>query len=248
MKALILAAGYATRLYPLTLDRPKPLLKVGSKTITDRIMEKIDRVGDIDEVYIVTNNKFASHFEEWAEASAYKKSIKVINDRTLTNKTRLGAIGDMELVVKEAAVSDDLIVLGGDNLFEFELSSFVDFAKSKGGSAVALLDVKSTDEAKRFGIAALDEDDRVVEFAEKPAEPTSTLAAMCIYYFPKAKLGLLEKYIATGNNKDQPGHYIKWLSENDKVYGYRFEGKWFDIGNKRLLKKADELYTKREEN
>jgi len=246
MKALILAAGYATRLYPLTLDKPKPLLKVGSKTITDRLMENIDRVKDIDEAYIVTNNKFASHFDQWAKASAYKKPIRVINDRTLTNETRLGAIGDMELVVKEAAISDDLIVLGGDNLFEFELSSFVDFAKSKGASAVALLDVKSIDEAKRFGIAALDEEDRVIEFTEKPAEPKSTLAAMCVYYFPKAKLKLLEKYIATGSNKDQPGHYIKWLSENDKVYGYRFVGEWFDIGDKKLLKEADDLYTKRE--
>ncbi len=247
MKALILAAGYATRLYPLTLNKPKPLLKVGSKTITDRLAEKIESIKEIDEFYIVTNQKFASHFEDWAESSSYKKRIRVINDRTLTNEARLGATGDMELVVREAKVSDDMLVLGGDNLFEFDLNDFVKFASSKGSNAICLRDVKSKNEARKYGVVSLDSDGRVIEFVEKPEAPKSTLAAMCVYYFSKDRLKLLKTYIDLGLNKDQPGHYIGWLSKNDSVYGYTIKGEWFDIGDKKLLRKADAVYTKKEE-
>lgn len=246
MKALILAAGYATRLYPLTRNRPKPLLEVGGKSITDRLVEKIERVDAIDEIYIVTNDKFSSHFEKWAKSSAYKTSIRVINDKTLTNETRLGATGDMDLVVREAKVTDDLLVLGGDNLFEFDLEDFISFAQSKGGSAVALRDVGNLSEAKKYGIVSLDDTKRVTEFVEKPKNPASTLAAMCLYYFPKASLGLIKSYLDTGLNKDQPGHYVSWLAKNSAVYGYVIKGEWFDIGDKRLLKLADKSYSQRE--
>lgn len=247
MKALILAAGYATRLYPLTLNKPKPLLEVGGKTITDRLIEKISVVKDIDEAYIVTNDKFASHFEEWAKRSGHRIQLSVVNDKTFTNETRLGAVGDMDLVIDSRKIKDDLLVLGGDNLFEFCLGDFIDFARSKGASAVVLLDVGNTEEAKRYGIASLDRDERVVEFVEKPENPSSTLAAMCIYYFPKNKLGLVRTYLEAGLNKDQPGHYIRWLSENDAVYGYKIRGEWFDIGDKKLLKLADDAYLKKGE-
>jgi glucose-1-phosphate thymidylyltransferase len=247
MKALILAAGYATRLYPLTLEKPKPLLKVGSKTIADRLVEKVEATSEIDRIYVVTNQKFSSHFEKWAKAGSYKIKIRVINDRTLTNETRLGAVGDMALVMKEAQVSDDVLVLGGDNLFEFDLKSFIEFARSKGGNAVALRDVGDLQEAKRYGIVTLNDEQKVTEFVEKPKDPKSTLAAMCVYYLRMEKLGLLKRYIDAGNNKDQPGYYISWLSENDIVYGYKIKGEWFDIGDKRLLKLADKVYTKKEE-
>lgn len=247
MKALILAAGYATRLYPLTKDKPKPLLKVGSKTITDRLVEKIERIRDIDEIYIVTNEKFAPNFIEWAEKSTYKKPIKIINDHTLTNETRLGAIGDMELVVREGGISDDILVLGGDNLFDFSLRDFIEFARSKTGSVVALRDIGDLNEAKKYGIVSIDGNEKVTEFTEKPEDPKSTLAAMCVYYFPKAMLSLLKTYLDTGKNKDAPGHYIGWLAQKDFLYGYKFDGEWFDIGDKRLLKLADEIYRKREE-
>lgn len=247
MKALILAAGYATRLYPLTRNKPKPLLKVGKKTIVDRLLDKIDKVAQIDHIYIVTNQKFSSNFEDWKHSSEFKKKVTIVNDRTLTNETRLGAIGDMELVIKECCIDDDILVLGGDNLFGFELADFISFAISKGASAVALRDVERLEEAKKYGIVKLSDDERIIEFTEKPKDPRSTLAAMCVYYFPKEKLGLLKTYLETGLNKDQPGHYMRWLSENDKVYGYRFSGEWFDIGDKKLLKQADEIYRKKEE-
>lgn len=242
-----MAAGYGTRLYPLTLNKPKPLLRVGSKTITDRLLEKIETIDAVDGVYIVTNQKFASHFEEWAKNSPYKKPIKVINDHTLTNETRLGAIGDIELVIKEVQAKDDFLIVGGDNLFEFDLENFVKFGQSKNGTAVCLRDVGDLEEAKKYGVVSLDSDNRVTEFVEKPKAPKSTLAAMCLYYFPEDKLRLLKDYLATGKNKDAPGHYISWLAENDVVYGYTFRGEWFDIGDKRLLKLADKVYTKKEE-
>ncbi|NQT06321.1 MAG: nucleotidyltransferase family protein [Candidatus Omnitrophica bacterium] len=246
MKALILAAGYATRLYPLTLDQPKPLLKVGSKTITERILEKIERAGNVDKIYIVTNERFSSHFTRWARKSKYKKTLEVINDHTLTNETRLGAIGDIDLVIKEARIADDLLVVGGDNLFDFDLGDFVKFAQAKGKTAVALLDVEDIELAKKYGIVGLDSKDRVVDFQEKPEDPKSTLAAICVYYFPKDMLNLVDKYLNTGENKDAPGHYIGWLATNDTVYGYKIEGQWFDIGDKESLSQADEIYKKME--
>ncbi len=247
MKVLILAAGYATRLYPLTLNKPKPLLKVGSKTITDRIVEKIEAVKNIDVIYIVTNDKFSTHFEKWAKKSPYKTPITIINDRTFSNETRLGAVGDMELVVSEEGIDDDLLVLGGDNLFEFDLMDFIRFARRKRGFAVALRDVGDKKAAKKYGIVTLDNNDKVEEFVEKPKEPKSTLAAMCVYYFPKEKLDLLKVYIDAGMNRDQPGHYISWLVSKGLVYGYTIKGEWFDIGDKKLLKLAHGVYIKKEE-
>ncbi len=246
MKALILAAGYATRLYPLTLNKPKPLLFVGSKTITDRLIEKLEKIGDIDRIYIVTNQKFASKFEDWIQRASYKKDISIINDGTLTNETRLGAIGDIKFVIEREKIDDDMLILGGDNLFEFNLGSFVKFAESKEGFSIALRDVKDLKEAKKYGIVSVDAQNRITEFVEKPKRPESTLAAMCIYYFPKEKLRLINTYLKTGKDKDAPGHYISWLVENDSVYGYKLEGEWFDIGDKRLLKLADKAYTERE--
>lgn len=246
MKALILAAGYATRLYPLTLDRPKPLLKVGRKTITDRLMEKIERIGEIDKVYIVTNEKFAPNFEAWAKDSSYSKPVCVVNDRTLTNETRLGAIGDIELVITEGGINDDLLILGGDNLFDFALEDFIGFARKKKGAAVALRDVGDLKEAKKYGVVSIDKNKKVLEFAEKPAEPRSTLAAMCLYLFPAATLPLVKDYLGTGRNKDAPGYYLSWFADNTDLYGYVFEGEWFDIGDKKLLNMADEVYKKRE--
>ncbi len=246
MKALILAAGYATRLYPLTLNKPKPLLKVGSKTMADRLVEKIERVKDVDAVYLVANDKFAGHFEEWAVSGERGKKVRVINDGTRSNETRLGGIGDMDLVIREAEIDDDLLVLGGDNLFEFDLNDFIGFAREKGGGAVALRDVGDLKAATKYGIVALGEDERVIEFIEKPENPKSTLAAMCVYFFPKKTLGLIKKYLAAGLNKDQPGNYISWLSENDRVYGFTIKDEWFDIGDKRQLRQADEVYKKKE--
>lgn len=248
MKALILAAGYAMRLQPLTLDNPKPLLEVGGKKIIDRILSKILNLEGLDEIYIVTNRKFHQNFVEWLKRCSYEKKISLVDDGTLTNETRLGAIRDMDLAIKERFIDDDLLVIAGDNLFELDMRLFSDFAASKkDGASVALYDVGSLEAAKKYGVVSIDKKGIVTEFEEKPPDPKSTLISTGIYYFPKAIVPQVERYLkAEGAKNDTPGYYIKWLSINSKVYGFSFSQKWYDIGDIESYKKADEEYTKKE--
>lgn len=248
MKALILAAGYAVRLQPLTLNTPKPLLEVGGKKIIDRIIDKISGLKGLDEISIVTNHRFYQNFIQWLESSSHKKKISLIDDGTLTNETRLGAIRDMELAIKKRSIDDDLLVIAGDNLFEVDMRLFMDFAVSKKDSAsVALHDVGSLEAAKRYGVVSIDKEGKVVEFEEKPPEPKSTLISTGIYYFPKAHVRDISRYLKTeGTKNDAPGYYIKWLSINSKVCGFSFSQKWYDIGDIESYRKADEEYTKKE--
>lgn len=246
MKGLILAAGYGTRLYPLTLDRPKPLVKVAGQAILERLLRKLDQLEHCDEVYIVTNDKFYGMIVKWVRGRAFSVKIKVINDMTRTNEERLGAIGDINLVLKKESPNDDMLIMAGDNLFEFDISNFVSFAGEKKEFSVALFDVKDTKLAQRYGIVSVDSEQRIVDFEEKPAKPKSTLASTGIYYLPKSKISLLDEYVKTGLVKDAPGNFVKWLSENDKVYGYIFTDGWYDIGDKVSLERADIEYRARE--
>jgi glucose-1-phosphate thymidylyltransferase len=247
MKVIILAAGYAVRLQPLTLNTPKPLLAVGQKTILDRIFDKIGAVKGWDAAYIVTNARFSGNFDAWRLASKYRDKVTVINDGTTTNENRLGAIKDLEIVVKGRAIADDVLVVAGDNLFDFDLGKFIDFARARqDGVSVALYDVGSKELAKNYGIVNLDGDQRVVDFEEKPKEPKSTLASTGLYYFPKNKLSFIEKYVTMQNKLDAPGYYIGWLSRTDKVYGLKFLEDWYDIGSIESYKKADKEYTEKE--
>lgn len=241
MKALILAAGYATRLYPLTLTHPKPLLPVGGRPLVDWILDRVREV--TDEVHLVTNHKFADGFREWGAS----RSVTVHDDGTESEDDRLGAIGDVRFVVETAGLArDDLLVIAGDNLFDFSLMDFVDFWRGKGeGSAVALYDVRDPGLARRYGIAEVDDDDRVVSFVEKPEEPASTLAATATYIYHREHLPLLERYLEEGNSPDQPGRFIAWLHTRAPVYGYRFAGEWRDIGDPDQLLEADNRFRER---
>jgi len=245
MKGLILAAGYGTRLYPLTLDRPKPLLEVGGKTIMGRLLAKLEQVASCDEVYVVTNAKFFEVINKWKEDKTFGFPVNVINDLTVSNEDRLGAIGDINLVLREKRPGDDLLIMAGDNLFEFEIGDFITFAQEKGHLCIALFDVKDNVLARQYGIVSLDEGQKVVDFQEKPAEPRSTLASTGIYYLPAGKLQTFDEYMKTGNSKDAPGNFVKWMSENDKVYGFVFTDGWYDIGDKESLKNADMEYTRK---
>jgi glucose-1-phosphate thymidylyltransferase len=232
MRALILAAGYATRLYPLTRERPKPLLEVGGRPLVDWILERIAEVSEIEEVHLVTNAKFAPAFRAWAPPH-----VVVHDDGTLDDEDRLGAIGDLAFVGLDG---DDLLVVAGDNLFDFSLRAFVAFWRGKGrASAVALYDVGDVELARKYGIVELDADDRVTGFLEKPDEPPSTLAATATYLFHREHLGLAQRYLEEGNSPDQPGRFVAWLQAREPVYGYRFEGEWLDIGDHDQLRHAD---------
>ena len=248
MKAVVLAAGYATRLYPLTETVAKPLLPVGGRPMLDWILDRIVEVPEIDAVHVVTNRKFADSFRNWAEAREQGVRIEVHDDGTTSEGDRLGAIGDIRFVVEQADLSDDdVLVIAGDNLFDFSLAGFVDFWRSKGvASVVAVCDVGDLALAAKLGVVSVDGDDRIVEFVEKPEHPASTLAATAAYLYHRAHVALLDTYLGEGNSPDQPGRYLGWLSAREPVYGYRFEGAWFDIGDREQLLEADNELRARE--
>jgi glucose-1-phosphate thymidylyltransferase len=236
VKAIVLAAGYATRLRPLTDTWAKELLPVGGKPILTSIVESIATVADVDEVHVVTNAHKAPAFVEWAK----DREVTVHDDGTSTNEDRLGAIGDMQFVIQRAGIDDDLLVIAGDNLFEFDLSEFVGYWRTKGtASAIAVRDVGTRELAQRYGIVDLADDGRVLDFVEKPEDPPSTLAATATYLYHRAHVPLVRTYLEDGNPPDQPGRLVAWLHQREPVYGWAFDAGWYDIGDHEQLLEAD---------
>lgn len=247
MKVIILAAGYAVRLQPLTLNTPKPLLSIAGKKIIDRILEKIDTVRDVSSIYIITNSKFFKNFGDWLKNLKRKNKIVLIDDGTLTNEDRLGAIKDLDFVLREESINDDLLIVAGDNLFDFDLNKFLRFAGSKtDGVSIAVHDVGDLKLATNYGVVKVDKNGRVLDFEEKPANPQSTLISTGIYYFPKNKLSFIKEYVKMQEKLDAPGYYIKWLVKAGNVYGFRFSEDWYDIGSIESYGKADKEYLKKE--
>ena len=246
MKVLLLAAGYATRLYPLTLNTPKPLLPVAGKTVMGYIFDLIEPLKEVDEVFIVTNEKFFRNFEDWKKTFKSSKKITVVDDGTTSNETRLGATGDIEFVIEKKNIKDDLLVLAGDNLFKADLSIFTKFCASKRPSiTIGLYDIKDLILAIKYGIVSVDKNNQVIDFKEKPANPPSTLAAMCLYFFPKERLDIMKSYLEMDNSKDAPGYFLEWLYKREPMFGYIFKDKkWFDIGDKKSLEEADKEFRK----
>jgi glucose-1-phosphate thymidylyltransferase len=235
MRAIILAAGYATRLRPLTDTIPKQLLPVGGRPMIDWVCDRIAEI--TDRIELVTNARFADDFREWARV---RGSVTVHDDGTVSNEDRLGAIGDIAFVLGRVGTDDDLLVVAGDNLFDFSLGAFAEFTAGKGvASAVAVYDCGDLELATQYGVVDVDGDDRVLDFQEKPAEPRSTLVATAAYLYHREHLPLVSRYLAEGNPPDQPGRLVAWLYEREPVYAFRFPGLWFDIGNPEQLLEAD---------
>lgn len=241
IKAIVLAAGYATRLYPLTENIPKPLLDVAGKPIIGHIIAKLEQTSLVDKVYIVTNGKFEQQFKKWLEGLSSGKSIEIINDGTSSNEDRLGALGDLNYVINLKNIDDDLIVIAGDNLFEMPLPDVISFFKKKKSNVIVLHDVRDFELARHYGIVETNEG-VVVNFEEKPTSPKSTLASTGIYCFPKKTASLVKKYVAQGNNLDKTGNFIEWLHKRETVHSYVTDKKWYDIGSIEQLKKADREY------
>ncbi len=246
MKALILAAGYATRLYPLTLHQPKPLLPVAGRPMIDHVVEARSAIPGLEQCYVVTNAKFAAQFQQWAEQSAARRPalrFTVVNDGSTDDTNKLGAIGDLHFVLTRHPLADDLLVVAGDNLFSAPLTDFGRLGREKQAPVLGVYDVRDFELAKKYNSLSLDPTGRITFFEEKAAQPASTLIGIALYYYPKATLPLLGQYVAEGNNPDQPGRLIQWLYPRVPVYGWQVPGVWFDIGSRESLAEANRQFT-----
>ena len=239
MKCLILAAGYATRLYPLTENFPKPLLKVQGKIILDWLIDDIETAEIVDEYIVISNHKFAGCFEEWAKN---KKNIIIVDDGTSSNETRLGAIKDIQFTIEKLNLDDDMLVVAGDNLLDFSLAKFLKYAKEQ--KAVCIMRYCEMNEARlcKSGVVTIDENERVLNMVEKPSEPESHWCCPPFYYYTKEAVKMISNGIAEGCGIDAPGSYIAWLSTKVPVYAMEMPGKRYDIGDLESYYKVEEEY------
>jgi len=247
MKVIILAAGYATRLYPLTLTKPKPLLPVAGKPMVEHVLDNLAPIGELSRIYVVTNAKFASQFQDWSvkyRATKSKLEFTVCNDGSTDDSNKLGAIGDISFVLRTQNVDDDLIVVAGDNLFSEKLTEFGKFCREKNAPVLALYDVGNLEEIKKYNSITVDGEGKITFFEEKPKNPTSTLTGIALYYYPRNTIPLIRQYMTEGNNPDQPGRLVQWMYQRTPFYTWRVPGLWFDIGSKENLEAANEIFGK----
>ena len=227
--AVLLAAGYATRLYPLTKDRPKALLPLGGQTMLDAVVRSLPDVNGLRRCLLVTNHRFAPLFQEWQHERG--ANVEILDDGTQTVETRLGAIRDLELARRRTDAADDLLVVGTDNLFHWSLGEFVARAQRYAPEpTIALWEAPSTDDATQFGVVVRDHASRITAFVEKSPSPPSKEVALCVYYFPAPICGKIAQFIQAGENTDAPGYFIQWLARHGIVYGVMMPGAWYDIG------------------
>lgn len=229
MKCLILAAGYATRLYPLTENFPKPLLDVNGKTILDWLVDDIDTLGAVDEYVVISNHKFSHHFEEWAKNKNQK--ITIVDDGTSTNETRLGAVCDIQFAIEKLSLDDDMLVIAGDNVLDFSLTRFIEYASKKGTSCIMRYYEPETKKLLKSGVVTIDENDLVLKMTEKSPTPATNWCCPPFYFYSKADARLVKEGIASGCGTDAPGSYIAWLCKNSNVHAMEMPGKRYDIGN-----------------
>lgn len=247
MNVLILAAGYATRLYPLTKTKAKPLLDVAGKPMLEWVIDNLTPAPEVENIFIVTNAKFAGDFQSWADD--YKErnpklKFKIINDGSTDDSNKLGAIGDINLVLTREQISnEDLIVVAGDNLFSQPLTEFVKAARGSAAT-LAIYDVGDLDAIKKYASITTDESGVITAFEEKPSDPKTTLAGIALYYFSAEVVPLFTTYVAAGNNPDQPGRFIQWLHKRKPVKTFQVRGTWFDIGSKETLEEADRIFAR----
>jgi glucose-1-phosphate thymidylyltransferase len=246
MKLIILAAGYATRLYPLTLNQPKPLLHVAGKPMIEHLLDRLEPIESIDQIYIVTNAKFADHFQNWATEYQSKHgslNLTIVNDQSTDDSNKLGAIGDINLVLDREKIDDDIIVVAGDNFLSHSLEDFGTFCREKQAPVLAVYDIGNLDEVKKYNSIEVDSDGRILFFEEKPANPKSTLIGIALYYYPNSALSLIRQYVEEGNNPDQPGRLVEWMYRRIPFYTWVVPGLWYDVGSKETLEEANRVFS-----
>ena len=235
-----MAAGYATRLYPLTENYPKPLLKVGEKTILDWLVDDIDTVGLVDEYVVISNHKFAHHFNDWAKSK--KQRITVVDDGTSSNETRLGAVKDIQFAIDALSIDNDMLVIAGDNVLDFSLTKFIAYANAKNTSCIMRYFEANEKKLQKSGVVCTDSNDLVSEMQEKPENPKSNWCCPPFYYYTKEDAKRIGAGIAAGCGTDAPGSYIAWLCTQTKVHAMEMPGKRYDIGNLESYSKVQEEY------
>lgn len=240
MKCLILAAGYATRLYPLTENFPKPLLKVGNKTILDWLVDDIDTAGEIDEYVVISNSKYAHHFEDWANSKSQK--ITVVDDGTDTNETRLGAVKDIQFAIDKLNLDDDMLVIAGDNVLDFSLTKFIAYAKQKNTSCIMRYYEPDDKKLLKCGVVTIDDSDKVLNMTEKSPTPATHWCCPPFYYYTQNDAKLVQKGIDGGCGTDAPGSYIAWLCTQTAVHAMQMPGNRYDIGNLESYEKVKAEY------
>lgn len=246
MKLIILGAGYATRLYPLTLNQPKPLLQVAGKPMLEHLLDHLTPIKSIDQIYIVTNARYADHFQSWAseyQADLGPLNLTIVNDQSTDDSNKLGAIGDLNLVLNREQINDDIIVVAGDNLLSHSLGDFGDFCQEKQAPVLAVYDVGNLDEVTKYNAIDVDADGRILFFEEKPASPKSTLIGIALYYYPGSALALIRQYTEEGNNPDQPGRLVEWMYQRTPFYTWQVPGIWYDVGSKETLEEANRVFS-----
>lgn len=242
MKAIILVAGYATRLYPLTLNKPKALLEVNGKPIIDYIVEQINTIDVVNEIYVVSNHKFADQFEQWAENHFSAQPICVLDDGTQTEQTRRGAIGDILFTIKQKNIMEDMLVVAGDNFFTYSLKDYYNFYRKMKHDCVCVKEFYDVELLKQFGVATLDKTGKIIDLEEKPQNPKSNTAVYATYFYTAQTVPMFEQYLKEGNKPDAPGYFIEWLFRKKDVYAYKFEGECYDIGTPKSYESICKMY------
>jgi glucose-1-phosphate thymidylyltransferase len=242
MKAVILAGGFAKRMWPLTENQSKALLPIAGRPMINHILGNIEGVKEVDEVFISTNEKFEPNFKEWLAGTRSTKNLRLVIEKHDCEERKFGAVGGLKYLIDTQKVKDDLLVIAGDNLFEFNLMRFVDFYAKKRAPLIASYDVNDKEIAKSMGVVVLDASNRVVEFQEKPAQPKSTLISTCIYLLPKEDLPLISEYLSGKNNPDAPGYFMQWLSSRKAVNSFVFSERWFDIGSFEMYEHVNNVF------
>lgn len=243
MKAIVLSAGYATRLYPLTLNTPKGLLPIGKKSILDFITDEIEKVDIIDEMFIISNHKFYTNFCDWAKTRETRLKVTVFDDNTTDDSNKLGAIGDIWYTIEKGNIDEDLLIVAGDNFFTFDLRDYIDFYKKVNGDTILACELQNIEDLRRMANAVLDENDKVTFMEEKPQNPKTNVAVFASYIYKKETLPMIKEYLDAGNNPDAPGFFPSWLYTKKPVYAYKFKGECYDIGTPQSYKEVCEKFS-----
>lgn len=246
MKAIVLAGGFARRLLPLTKDTPKPLLPVCGKPIIEYVVESLASVPGIDRIYISVNRRFEGHFRKWLSRTKPPKETEIFSEPSMKEEEKRGAVGALSLLIEEKSIDDDMLVIAGDNLFDFDMARFT--GGHNGVPMVALYDIMESARASgKYGVVVLGEGNVIKEFHEKPQNPSSSLVSTGCYFFPRSSIAMIQQYLGEGHNPDAPGFFISWLAKKTDVHGFVFgpENRWFDIGSVESYENANNTFRKK---